>query len=118
MKRMTLADYPNAIAGIERSILMHEKEIRAIQEAISLITAEVDRVIAFSDDLKNETQRKARKAELLAADERYPKAQAHLQTLIDRRDGLKIDLTYYRNEFSVNKLQLRDAITQREAIAA
>lgn len=118
MRRMKLDEYPNAIAAIERTILGYEKDIRSIQETLSIITAEVDRTIVFSDDLKNETQRKARKAELLAADERYTKAQAHLQGLIDRRDDLKIDLACYRNQFSINKLQLRDAITRREEIVA
>lgn len=114
---MKLEQYPGAIAGIERRILKLETRIRRIQETISTLSAEADREIAFSADLKNEGQRKARKDELLANNPQYTKALQQIDGLTDRRIDLHIDLVCYRNQFSVCKLRLRDAISRREATA-
>jgi hypothetical protein len=110
---MKLVDYPAAIAQQQRSLLREEQHVRRLQEVLNRITAEVDTQIAFDPDLRNDAQRKARRIELMKSSE-YQKAVINLQMAQDRRAELEIDLNLLRNQFSVMKLEIRDAIASRE----
>lgn len=110
---MKLIDYPAEIAEKQRQLLRIEQHIRRLQEIVNGITAEIDTAIAFDNDLKNDAQRKAKRLELMSMAE-YRKAVANLLMAQDERAEIEIDANLLRNQFSVLKLQLREAIAARE----
>jgi vacuolar-type H+-ATPase subunit D/Vma8 len=110
---MKLIDYPAEIAEKQRQLLRIEQHIRRLQEIVNGLTAEIDTAIAFDSDLKNDAQRKAKRLELMSAAE-YRKAVANLLMAQDERAEIEIDTNLLRNQFSVLKLQLREAIAGRE----
>jgi hypothetical protein len=77
------------------------------------MTAEIDTTIAFDTELRNDAQRKARRLDLMSTAE-YRKAVANLQMAQDERAEIDIDLNLLRNQFSVLKLEKREAIAIRE----
>ncbi|UIE39545.1 hypothetical protein [Leptodesmis sichuanensis] len=110
---MKLIDYPAEIAEKQRQLLRIEQHIRRSQEIVNGLTAEIDTAIAFDSDLKNDAQRKAKRLELMSTAE-YRKAVANLLMAQDERAEIEIDTNLLRNQFSVLKLQLREAIAARE----
>ena len=110
---MRLIDYPVTIAEKQRQLLQTEQHIRRLQEIVNRLTAEIDTKIAFDSDLRNDAQRKAKRLELMSAAD-YRRAAANLQITQDERAEIEIDLNLLRNQFSVLKLQLREAIAARE----
>lgn len=115
---MRLNEFPNAIAGFERQILKLTQDARRIQETIQMIANSVDRAIAFDSELKNDAQRKTKKTEMLAENLNYQSAMTRLAQTNEKREELEIDLSYYRAQFSVLKLEYRDRISKAEAKAA
>jgi hypothetical protein len=111
---MLLNEYPAAIAQVERELLGLEKQIRAVQESLHAHGATADREVVFDETLKNDAQRKARRADLLACNADYQQTLAAHQERCDCREQLRIDLSQLRNEFSVLKLELRRAIVFQE----
>ncbi|MBD3883098.1 hypothetical protein IFO70_15140 [Phormidium tenue FACHB-886] len=110
---MKLIDYPAAIAQQQRSLLREEQHVRRLQEVVNRIIAEIDTQIAFDTDLRNDAQRKAKRVELMRSPE-YQRAFVNLQMAQDRRSEIEIDLNLLRNQFSVLKLEMREAIATRE----
>ncbi len=110
---MKLIDYPAEIAEKQRQLLRIEQHIRRLQEILNGLTAEIDTAIAFDSALKNDAQRKAKRLELMSTTE-YRKAVANLLMAQDERSEIEIDTNLLRNQFSVLKLQLREAIAARE----
>ncbi len=110
---MKLIDYPAEIAEKQRQLLRIEQHIRRLQEIVNGLTAEIDTAIAFDSVLKNDAQRKAKRLELMSTAE-YRKAVANLLMAQDERSEIEIDTNLLRNQFSVLKLQLREAIAARE----
>jgi hypothetical protein len=110
---MRLIDYPNAIAQQQRSLLREEQHVRRLQEVVNRLTAEVDAQIAFDTELRNDAQRKARRIELMRSPD-YQRAITNLLTAQDRHAEIEIDLNLLRNQFSVLKLEMREAIATRE----
>ncbi len=110
---MKLIDYPIAIAEKQRHFLQIEQNIRRLQDILNRLAAEIDTAIAFDNTLKNDAQRKAKRLELMQASD-YRRAAANLQMTQDERAEIEIDLNLLRNQFSVLKLQLREAIAARE----
>lgn len=110
---MKLIDYPIMIAEKQRQLLQSEQHIRRLQDIVNRLTAEIDTAIAFDSELRNDAQRKAKRLELMSAPD-YRRAAANLQITYDERAEIEIDLNLLRNQFSVLKLQLREAIAARE----
>lgn len=110
---MKLIDYPDAIAQKQRELLQADQHIRRLQEVVNHLTADIDTTIAFDSTLKNDAQRKARRLDLMKSPE-YRKAISNLLMAQDRRAEIEIDLTLLRNQLSVLKLEMREAITRRE----
>lgn len=110
---MRLLDYPAAIAQKQRELLQVEQHIRRSQDILNRLTAEIDTNIAFDSELRNDAQRKAKRLELMKSGE-YRKAATQLQIVQDQHAEIEIDLTLLRNQFSVLKLELREAIASRE----
>jgi hypothetical protein len=106
-------DYPTAIAQKQRDFLREEQHVRRLQEIVNRHMAEIDTQIAFDSDLRNDAQRKAKRIELMRSAD-HQRAWANLQMAQDRRAELEIDLSLLRNQFSVLKLEMREAIASRE----
>jgi hypothetical protein len=115
---MKFNQYPDAIAGIERQILKLTQDARRLQETLNTIANGIDRAIAFDPELKNDTQRKTKRTELLAENLKFQSAMTRLTQTNERRESLEIDLSYYRAQFSILKLEYRDRISQAEAKTA
>ncbi|MGE5657222.1 MAG: hypothetical protein ACM37W_11480 [Actinomycetota bacterium] len=111
---MHLKDYPKAIATRQYELLQLNHEIRRHSQSVNLFTASIDRKIAYDPNLKNEAQRKARRFELMQQDSDYLVASQALEQVTDQRDSLLIELDLLRNQFSVLRLELREALTVKE----
>ena len=115
---MHLKDYPQAIAARQYELLQLNHEIRRHSQSVNFFTASIDRHVAYDATLKNEAQRKAYRFELMQKDPDYIAASQALEQATDRREALQIELDLLRNQFSVLKLELRDAIALKENPAA
>ncbi|MGG6295269.1 hypothetical protein ACQ4M4_12840 [Leptolyngbya sp. AN02str] len=110
---MSLADYPAMIAEASTALLRQEQKTRKLQDIVAIALADVDQQVAFDETLKNEAQRKARKAELLA-DPDLASVLMDLQDAKDAQRELEIQLEQLRSEFAVQKLAERRAIAVME----
>lgn len=115
---MNLADYPIAISNIQKKLLKLEKNIRKLEEFLASAYSAIDREIAFNSELKNEAQRKAKRQELIAGSTEIVTSGIDLQNLKDKQASLEIDLQLLRNQFSILKLEKREAIALLEVQAA
>jgi hypothetical protein len=70
--------------------------------------------IAFDTTLKNDAQRKAKRSELLDEHPNYWEQQEILAQAKAKREAVFIELCLRRNEFSVLKLERREAIARLE----
>ena len=71
---MTLNDYPQAIADIQKQLLQIQQRLRTAKEAVAFSLSHIDRAIAFDTELKNDTQRKAKRKALMETDSDYIEA--------------------------------------------
>ncbi len=111
---LSLNKYPETIAEIQRLILDYSKQIRSTAETLALIDNEIDRTIANDPNLKNDAQRKAERDRLRQADPTRKKAIDLLNNVTDRRNGLEIDLEYYRLELKIQLLNKREQLIKLE----
>ena len=115
--KLKINQYPSVIAQLQRQTLKDEQQIRQLTESISILTAAIDRQIAFDTSLKNESQRKAKRATLIASNSDYITTANHLKIVQDHRDELLIKLQLHRSQFSILKLEWREAIARQELAA-
>ncbi|NJP12234.1 MAG: hypothetical protein HC866_24505 [Leptolyngbyaceae cyanobacterium RU_5_1] len=115
---MQLNEYPTAISDLQKEILHIDQKLRAQRETVAFCLNSIDRAIAFDQVLKNDSQRKAKRTELMETDADYIKANGELKRLEDLRAELDIDLQLLRNTFSLLKLERREKIAQIELNAA
>lgn len=115
---MKLSGYPQAIAELQRQILDFDQSLIALSESVKIFEAEIDKVIAFDANLKNDAQRKARRIELQQTDGDFYQASTMLKQTKEKRDLLAIDLELLRNSFALAKLEKREAIAQLELQAS
>lgn len=113
---MNINQYPNAIATVQRQRARLETRIRKAQYSLNDYLTKVEIAIAFDGELKNDAQRKAKRLELLQAQE-YILLRDALDEATNRQVKLEIELELLRNQFAVLKLELREAIANREAAA-
>lgn len=85
----------------------------AVQHQINRFEGNADRNAAFDIDLKNDTQRKARRFELLLVNQEYQKAVDTFMRLTSDKANAVAHVEYLRNQFSVAKLETRLAIAQQ-----
>jgi hypothetical protein len=112
---LKLEQYPKTIAEIQRLMLDFDKQIRQTAETLALIDNQIDLKIANDPNLKNDGQRKAQRDNLRQNDPCRLKAIDLLNRLTDRRAGQEIDLEYYRNEYKLLVLQLREKVARLES---
>lgn len=114
---MNLSAFPDAIATASYELLALGREIREARSAILEIESEVDSAVAFGD-YKNDTQRKAAKAQMLKENKDYAAFTEELQTLTDGYAKAEINLNLIKNNFAVGKLTARERIADKESLVA
>lgn len=114
---MKLSQFPQAIANLEKHLLKTAQNVRAAQAELDQLTAQIDSTIAHDADLKNEAQRKAKRAELMQQDLYQECLKEHLYWF-DNHKVVEIELSLLRNQFTVAKLEARERIAQMENAAA
>ncbi len=110
---MQLNHYPAAIAQAVQRVNEIDSQLMAVQHQINRFEGNADRNAAFDMDLKNDTQRKARRFELLLVNQEYQKAVDTLIHLTSDKANAVAHVEYLRNQFSVAKLETRLAIAQQ-----
>ncbi len=71
--------------------------------------------VAFDPELKNEQQRKAKKAEMLRQSGDYEEFNNYLAKNSFKRSHLEIQLEQLKNEFATLKLSKREQIARMES---
>ena len=104
-----LQEYPALIAQASRALLTHRQKMRPWEESIATYDAEIEQQIANDPDLRNDSQRKAKRADLQAAED-YKALLIDLNKLRDLRTELDIQLQQIENEFACKKLLIQHAI--------
>lgn len=110
---MQLNHYPAAIAQAAQRVNEIDSQMFAVQQLINREEGNADRISAFDPDLKNDTQRKARRFEILLKNHEYQTAVTTLMRLTAEKANALAHLEYLRNQFSVAKLEARSAIAQQ-----
>lgn len=113
MMTMQLNHYPAAIAQAAQRVNEIDSQMMAVQYLINREEGNADRVSAFEMDLKNDTQRKARRFEVLLTNHEYQTALNTLMRLTADKANALAHLEYLRNQFTVAKLEARNAIAQQ-----
>ena len=114
---MYLADFPDAIAHAQTQKQAARLMVENLEGRVTRAEARVDHAIAFDTDLKNDGQRKAKRAELLETEE-FEKLHAALHAARGVVIETEIELGLLLNQFSVAKLEERRAIATLELQAA
>jgi len=110
---MNMSQYPAAIAQAAQTVNDLDSQIQAVQLNIHRLEASIDKQIAFDAELKNESQRKARRFELLEVNLEYQHALNTVMRLTNQKANAVANLEYLRNQFSVAKLEARLAIARQ-----
>lgn len=110
---MNMSQYPAAIAQAARTVNDLDSQLQAVQLNIHRLEASIDKQIAFDCELKNDSQRKARRFELLEVNLEYQHALNTLMRLTNQKANAVANLDYLRNQFSVAKLEARLAIARQ-----
>jgi len=92
--------------------------LEAMEIQVARAEIAVDSAVAFDANLKNDVQRKVRRAELLQT-ENYEKLLVALSAARNTATEAEIELNLLLNEFSVAKLETRraTAIIEAQAVA-
>lgn len=114
---MHINEYPAQIAQLRTQILELSQKIRKTRSIVQLCDHHIDYEIATDPSLKNDIQRKTVRFEMQSEDA-YQSAALALQSLQDQQAQLEISLEQMRSEFSLSKLEKREAIARLEAEAA
>ena len=115
---MQLKEYPKAIARLQNQTFNFDQAIERIQKTIKDIELEIDSHGAFNPELRNDTQRKAKRKSMLDFHPNYWEQQEILNQTKAKREQVYIELCLRRNEFSLLKLERREAIAKLELQAA
>ena len=111
---MELHDYPELIAEKELAILREERHLNIDRNAMEQAITEIDRQVAFDETLKNDYQRKSRRQELLVQLEWYQSLNDRIQRTEGEIKRLGIELGLLRNQFSIERLLLRERVALAE----
>jgi hypothetical protein len=110
---LKLSDYPVAIARTNQAIVELDYELSALRQVISAFECKAEMIVATDSNLKNDSQRKARRFELLEVNQEYQKAQELSAKLATEKSNAVAHLEYLRNQFSIAKLEARLTIAQQ-----
>lgn len=110
---MKLREYPAAIARAAEAVNSLDQQVAELKQEMSHLEGKAELVAAFETNLKNDTQRKARRFEILDASPDYQALQHQLIRLMNERSNAIAHLEYLRNQFSAAKLETRWAIAEK-----
>ena len=113
-EHLTLQELPRAIADLQQEIADIDLSVSDQKQQVGFCLSAIDRQVASDSSLKNDTQRKARKAELMETDGDYQQAARELRRLEILKAELDIDLDLLLNLFAIRKLAERRAIAELE----
>lgn len=105
--------YPALIETTAKVIASIQHQIALKQLKLSRLAASIEQRVAFDAELKNEAQRKVRRAEILSQTD-HDAMQEELIELDLQRHQQAAELERYRNEFAVLKLEARKSIADVE----
>jgi hypothetical protein len=111
---MHLKQYPNAIALKQTELMELRQTIAQVRGEMAAHEIEIDRAIAFDSELKNDGQRKTKRAELVRADAELVQLQSQLAELDYTREKADIELNLLINKLAIAKLEKRQTIVQME----
>ena len=94
MMTTQLSHYPLAIAQAAQRVNEIDSQIMAVQQLINREEGNADRISAFDPDLKNDSQRKARRFELLLTHQEYQTAVSTLLRLTAEKANALAHLEY------------------------
>ncbi|MGA7936069.1 MAG: hypothetical protein WCA35_21120 [Kovacikia sp.] len=115
---LKLADYPEAIALLQGQILRLDQELTRLNESLAVYAVEIEKQVLADASLSNDAKRKAARLNFQQLDPDYSGTAIKLKTTQVSRDSLQIELDLLRNQFQVEKLQLRYVIAQMESAVA
>ena len=118
MNTSTLNKLPQSIADQSYKLLALDIQIRDAREIIAKFEAEIDTAIAFGEGFKNDSQRKAAKAQMSAENTELQATLNILRGLTEDRDQQAIELCLLRDRFSIAKLEARERIAKLESLTA
>ena len=107
---LTLNDYPHEIAKLRTAIARLDRQIASMEYAIARIDLTIENTVASNRELKNDTQRRAKRGELRGLHPELRSYQDQLTRAREKRTRKEIQLEMVRNAFSVAKLKLRHEI--------
>lgn len=113
--QFSLSDLPAAIYAQQMKINRCDDLIGELKQILTTAEVEVDLAIAADADLKNDTQRKAKRASVLLEHKAYQVQLAELGKVTRDRADTLATLELYRNTLSVKKLEARLAIASQLA---
>jgi hypothetical protein len=111
---MNLNEYPQVIAKLQAEVFGLDLTIEQTHAIVKQIEADVDSQIAFDAALRNDAQRKAKRQQLIDEHLHYWEHQEILGQYRSKREQHFIELCLRRNEFSILKLEKREAIARLE----
>lgn len=112
---MQLHEYPGAIAQLQHQLLNVNARIEKISQDINRICNKFESQVAFDPELKNDSQRKAKKTELIQQSGDHEQLSNNLFLETFTRSQLEIRLEQLRSEFAVLRLLKRESIAKMEA---
>lgn len=113
---MQLHEFPQAIAEQEQRLLEQKQVVLSLKDQVDYYDYQFDYAIAFDIDLKNDLQRRAKRAELLQ-EETYRALLLKLRAATEAAAAIEIRLQLTQNQFAVAKLEARERIAKIEAQA-
>ncbi len=111
---MQLSEFPGAIAQTEIALLEQKQHLHDCQSELDILTNKIDSEVAFDPDLKNDNQRKVRRFDLMQSEE-YLKSAVALRNSQTSATRIEIYARSLSNQFSVAKLEARQAVAQLES---
>lgn len=111
--KLQLSAYPAAIEQNATRLASLDRQLAQTKQAMELAETRVSLAVAFDQELKNDTQRKARTANALLTDPSYQQLQTELLNLTATKAECQARLECLRNEMSIAKLELRQAIANQ-----
>lgn len=108
-KALSLEKYPDAIYRQQKKLHKIERELQVKQDEIAVLDLEIELEIANDPDLRNETMRKTKRSEMRQSQD-YIDIKIEIDKINNSLAEGKIELEFIRNNFTVSKLNKREAI--------
>src|SRR5581483_6441550 len=108
--KLELRDYPELMAEKELALLRLDRQLSRAKSSLDSAVNEIEREIAFDENLKNDHQRRAKKHEMLTSQAWYEELTERIDLTETEVRRLTIELNLLRNQFTLEKLFLRERV--------